>query len=238
MTGTAHITLRALPLLLAALAAAGCASGSGTLAPRPFKLGYLAKSDVDMVADVHLRSSFNLLRQLAIKLYRRNPAEWRRSGAPTLRARVDALFTDPLSWAHLGLGGRRGTDAVLLTFDPAFGGDRVAAYVAGLSSMIYAAYGNRPEFFLLDELEPQKLYNSARNVEIAAWKLRTARRPDGTPWLLSTSLDEDDPNLSFERLFGKLIATQDLIARVVSEQSNRAIKGVVQQMAQAVFLPI
>ena len=231
-------TIHRLPLLLLLLAVGGCAGSAGPFSTGPFQLGYLAKTDVDMVTDLHLRTSFDLLRRLAIKLYRRNPREWRRTGAASLEARVDALFTNPLNWDHLGLGDRRGSDAVLLAFAADYRGDRVAAFVAGLSSMIYAAYGSRPESFMLDELDPQKLYNCARNLEIAAWKLRTARAPDGEPWLLSNALDEAEPNLSFERLFGKLIVTQDLMARIVAEQSNRTIKAVMQQMAQAVFLPI
>jgi len=223
--------------LLAALLTVGCAGDAGVRS-RPFSLGYLAKSDVDIVSDLHLRASFDLLRRLAVKLYRRNPAEWRRSGAGSLKARVDALFPDPPHWNHPELGGRRGSEALLLAFEPGYRGDRVLAFVAGLSAMTYMAYGSRTESYLLDQLDPQKLYNLARNLEIAAWKLRTGVDGEGRPWLLSTALDPEAPNLSFERLFGQLISLQDMMARIVAEKTNRTIRTVVQQMATAVFLPI
>ena len=40
--------------------------------------------------------------------------------------------------------------------------------------MIFLACGGKTEFYITDSLDAQKLYNSARNVEIAAWKLANA----------------------------------------------------------------
>ncbi len=45
-------------------------------------------------------------------------------------------------------------------------------------------------------------------------------------------------NLSFERLFGKLIAIQDDTAQLNANATNRAIKNVIQGVAKFVFLPI
>jgi hypothetical protein len=44
--------------------------------------------------------------------------------------------------------------------------------------------------------------------------------------------------LSFEREFGKLIAQQDTLARIIAEKSNRTIVRAVQSVASVVFLPI
>jgi len=90
----------------------------------------------------------------------------------------------------------------------------------------------------MDSLDPQKLYNSARNIELAAWLLRTRTGASGEPLLLSHSLDGEPVNLSFERLFGKLIALQDTLAKVIAERSSRTIRTGVQGMASTVFLPI
>ena len=101
-----------------------------------------------------------------------------------------------------------------------------------------AAYDNRHEFFVTDQLDPQKLYNSARNVEIAAWKLANDRDPAGQLYLLSNSMDEAVANISYERLVGKIIGRQDMMAELIADRSSRTIRHVVQNMASAVFLPI
>jgi hypothetical protein len=44
-------------------------------------------------------------------------------------------------------------------------------------------------------------------------------------------------NLSFERLFGKLISLQDTMALIVSERKDRVIKNVIQFVGMA-FLPV
>src|SRR5690606_35671451 len=75
---------------------------------------------------------------------------------------------------------RDGLAAVRLSLAPGYQGDRVFAFVAGLDSMIMHAYGQKTEFFLFDSVDPQNLYNSARNLEIAAWKLRHDRTRRGS----------------------------------------------------------
>jgi hypothetical protein len=104
--------------------------------------------------------------------------------------------------------------------------------------MIMASYNDKAEFYVLDELDPQKLYNSARNVEIAVWKLSGMRNGRGELFLLSNENDANHRNLSFEREFGKLIAQQDTLARIIAEKSNRTIVRAIQSVASAVFLPI
>ena len=97
---------------------------------------------------------------------------------------------------------------------------------------------NLAGFYLTDTLDPQKLYNSARNIEIAAWKLANAHNPRGEPLLLSNDTAGDVRNLSFEREFGKMIAYQDVMAQIAAQRTNRMIRRVVQSLATAVFLPI
>jgi hypothetical protein len=72
--------------------------------------------------------------------------------------------------------------------------------------MIFLSYNGKTEFYLTDNLNAQKLYNSARNIEIAAWKLADARDARGEPLLVSNKASGDVVNLSFEREFGKMIA--------------------------------
>mgnify|MGYP001023527131 CR=1 FL=1 len=99
------------------------------------------------------------------------------------------------------------------------------------------AFGDREDFYLLDDLEPQHLYNAARNVEIAVWKLADARDAHGGLLLLSNELG-DSPNLSFEREFGRIIGLLDALSDVIEEETERTVTRVVQNLATAAFLPV
>ena len=205
-----------------------------------FDAKQVAKSDIDRFADTYRRELFGNVRVLAEKLYRRNPKEWKKGGHPSLEVALDKLLDPRTGWRSSDTTGKQGTDAILLALDAKFGGDRVAAFVNGLGGMLNAAFENKTEFFMLDELEAQKFYNSARNVEIAAWKLANARDAAGNLLLVSNEINPPPvaSNLSFEREFGKMIGHLDLITISLADRSNRTISRVVQSLASAVFLPV
>jgi len=220
-----------------ALPLAGCLSSPGQL----------AKTDIDRIADLHRREAFASLKRLAEKLYRRNPREWRKGGHAGFESAV-AQLSDPgrasLSPEPGVAGGRRSTTLILAGLREDYPHDRVAAFVGGLSNMLYDAFDGKAEFFVLDDLDAQKLYNAARNVEIAAWKLANARRtqleadiPAGAPILLSNEMSPVQ-NLSFEREFGRLIGSLDILSQVAADKANRTVVKVVHNLATAVFLPI
>ncbi len=94
--------------------------------------------------------------------------------------------------------------------------------------MIARAYDDKTQFYLTDSLDAQRLYNAARNVEIAAWKLANSRSPNGELMLLSNEMSGAAANLSFEREIGKLVAYQDTLALVMAQRTNRTIRRVTQ----------
>jgi hypothetical protein len=147
-------------------------------------------------------------------------------------------FDPRLEFRFAELGQARGADAIVIALKPEYPGDRVFAFGVGLASMIYLAYNGKTEFYINDSLDPQKLYNSARNIEIAAWKLANARDARGELLLLSNEMADDVRNLSFERELGKMIAYQDVMAEIAAQRANRTIRRIVQSLATAVFLPI
>jgi len=198
------------------------------------EIGYLAKSDIDTVTDIHLRQVDGYLKELTYKLYRRNPRHCT-GGTANIERCVKRLF----SQAKTGqLSSKEAINTLKRSLEKSFTGDRVHSFIHGLRSMIHSAYGNKTEFFIFDEVDPQKLYNSARNIEIAVWRLSNYRDTRGRLFLITNSLSTNLPNLSFERLFGKLVATQDTIAKITAGSSRRRIKNVIQRLATAVFLPI
>ncbi len=95
----------------------------------------------------------------------------------------------------------------------------------------------KKEFYLTDSVHPQSLYNVARNVEIAAWKLSSSRKPNGELYLLSNELNAQERNLTFEREFGKIIGRTDLFAFMLAEKSQRLISRITQSIATMAFLP-
>lgn len=218
------------------LAACAAPSASGPKGSGGFDPAQLAKTDLDRVADIHRREVFASLRVLAEKLYRRNPREWRKS-AGSLEAALARIFEPRYGWRLPELEGRWGTEAVLLGLREDYAGDRVAAFIGGLGGMMNAAFEDKTEFFVIDDLDAQKLYNSARNLETAAWKLGQARGADGRPLLLSNEM-APDYNLSFEREFGRMIGNLDMLAALVADRSHRTIAKAIQSVAGFVFLPV
>jgi hypothetical protein len=169
---------------------------------------------------------------------KRNPRELAKAPGQTVESRIETLLGD-MTEASAELYGKRGTDAMELTFHPDYKGDRVFALMYGLVGMIKAAYNFEDEFFITTaSLDQQKLYNSARNIEIVAWRLIHRQLPGGEPFLLTYGVYKGIPNLSFERIFSKLIAHQDMMARIIADKNNRRINFVVQGMASAVLFPL
>jgi hypothetical protein len=230
-------------LLIAAvlMLVAGCNSApqrEGDVTARPFRVQDVAKSDVDMVAEVQLRLTMGHLQELMTKLYLRNPREWKKGGNPSVGRAVARVFSRGRPESFPDLQGKRSVASIQLAFADDYRGDRVLALVEGMRGMLLDSYNGKQEFYLVDELDPQKLYNAARNIEITVWRLSNRRDPSGRLVLVSNATRGPVNNLSYERLFGKMIALQDSMAQIVAEATNRRIKSIIQSVASAVFLPI
>ena len=202
-------------------------------------LSQFAKSDFDRMADVEFSESTLGFKTLMLKLYRRNPKELAKSTTDTPEKMADWVFNgdDQHHWQFKELDNKQGTEAIFLAFNNDYQGDRVLAYIVGLQTMMLKAHGGKKEFYLTDSIHPQSLYNAARNVEIAAWKISTSRNQKGELFLLTNEINSQERNLSFEREFGKIIGRADLFAFMLAEKSQRLISRISQNLATAVFLP-
>lgn len=216
-------------MLLIIFLATGCSTYEG-IKSKSFSLSSIAKSDIDMVEETHLESTLSHLKELADKLYKRNPAQLQKGLYSSREAAIKHIFDDQAP----NQSSSASIKDIKRAFDEDFQGDRIALYISGLRGMTLSAYGNKREFFLFDDLDAQKLYNCARNFEVAAWLLRSRIERKGIPYLLNNEMGTVH-NLSFERLFGKMIAEQDMIAQIIANKTHRRIKNVIQTM---VFLPI
>ena len=240
MTESSGLALR-LVVPLVVLMLAGCASpapaprGEAQLAPlAPMEL---AQSDVNRMATLGMRDNLDSLLRIADKLYKRNPAEWRKTSAISRDAALKQLrsaIESPTSWPELQ--GKRETAALSLALSPDFSGDRVAAFVYASADMLVTAHGGKTQVYLTDGLDAQYIYNAARNIEIAVWLLASRRNAAGQPLLLANDISGQDRNLSFEREFGKIIGRLDLLAEVLTEKYRRAVISYVQNLMGATFL--
>ena len=198
---------------------------------------YLAKSDVDRIADTDRAEVVEGLLLIADKLYKRNPKEWKKGGAVSREAAVERLRQrNSRSWPEFG--GLRERQAAALAFSNTYDGDRVAALVYGLLTMVDAAFEHKEEFYILDSLNETKLYNAARNMEIAVWKLSTDRDAAGDLFLLSNELDPANRNVSFEREFGRITGLLDFMAKIVADRNGRTVSRAAQSVTTMIFLPV
>jgi len=209
------------------------------LTEESFDVGSLIKTDIGEVIEVHVKESRNHLREMMVKLYKCNPRELIKSQyAPTIEENVVRLFDLDHDWQFSEFEGKYGSEVIFLTFNSDYQGDRVFSLMAGIFYMMMEVYNNKRSFYLFQAPDAQNLYNLAHNIEIAVWKLGNNRDESGELFLYSNSLANEESNLSYERLFGKLISLQDTMAIIISERTNRTITKVIQQMVTAVFLPI
>ena len=202
-----------------------------------FSSGELLQSEANRITQNAMTANHRSLMLLADKLYRRNPAEWRKSAATreTALAQLELALLSAQLWAPLA--GQRDVAAL----SPDFAGDRVAAFIVACADTIVTAHGGKREFYYLDGVDPQHIYNAARNMETALWVLNTRRGANGQPLLLANEIGPDTRNLRFEREFGKIIGRLDLLATYTTERYRRAAISYAQGVVAApilAFLPV
>ncbi|MBP6018215.1 MAG: hypothetical protein KA735_01875 [Burkholderiaceae bacterium] len=231
-------------MLAITIALAGCTSvpsTDGATAPHneSMSLDQMAQTDFNRTVTIAMRDNLESLSRLQEKLYKRNPLEWRKTGASDLNAAVQqgrlAITEGRLPEELHGL---RDVEILSVAMDPAYRGDRVGAFVFGLADMVIQAHGGKTRFYVSDFLDAQHVHNAARNVEVAAWLLSNRRNPDGTPLLLANEISQDSANLSFEREFGQLVGRLDLVANLLDENLRRVGINYVQGLLFFNFLPV
>jgi hypothetical protein len=230
--------------LICILSFSACANSPVSKYPIPNRsdktsINQLAKADFDRMADMELESNTQSLRTLMIKLYKRNPHELAKSKRDSAEKMAAFIFDESTKhqWQFKQLQNKQDIEAIFLAFDNHYQDDRVLAFIVGLHTMLAKAHNNKTAFYLTDTLDPQKIYNVARNIEIAAWKLSNSRDINGNLFLLTNEMSETERNLSFEREFGKMIGRTDFYAIALAEKSQRLISRIAQSLASAVFLP-
>jgi len=212
-----------------------------TVAADPNQAGIsrLAKSDINEVVEHHQRAVIADLKTMMIKLYKRNPSGRHDEETRSIEDSVDHFFSQRHNSGYEQWQDMTANDIVRLALDERYQeSDRVLPFIFGLRKMLMASYDDHMEFYYLSSIDGQKLYNSARNIEISAWMLAERRDQNGDLFLLSDSVQHEQRNLSYQRLIGEMIATQDNLAVIIAQKSGRLLKTVIVKAASMVFLPI
>ena len=201
----------------------------------PPQVKNLVKSDTAFFVEAVRSELDQSLDLLLVKLYRRNPVQL--SANTSIEVRVEQLKAARLNLQEFG--SPKPDQLVRIAFHPHFKGDRVYAFVAGLQSMVNHAFDHRREFFLLDDLPTaQFIYNSARNIEIAAYLLRTKRTMDGEPYLYADGIEDQILNASYSQLMGEMIGLQDALSTALANKDQRTLNAVARGAASIIFLPV
>ncbi|KAF1050767.1 MAG: hypothetical protein GAK43_02689 [Stenotrophomonas maltophilia] len=201
--------------------------------------GEFLQTATDRMATLAMRDNLDALYRLMNKLYKRNPAEWKKTGLPTqddAERAVRAAIAGNRSFG--ALGARRDIAALSYALDPAYPSDRIGAFTYAMANMLITAHGGHTEFYVYTPLNAQYVYNAARNVEIATWMLANRKNTKGEPLLLSNALTDTTSNLSYARGYAKIVARLDLLSEVLGERNRRIGVSYAQSLLFLQFLPV
>ena len=193
----------------------------------------IGKSDIDLVSDIHIQMIRSHVEQLTLRLYEMNPDELGKFPSISIENRMAQILNHSTNISYKETNYKDSIAAIELAFDYNYRGDRVFALLLGISSMLKFSYNNLDELFLFNTLDPQKLYDSARNLEKIALKLRTQTYRGKTLIKLGAT---HGPR-SFEDAMSRLISIQDMMAEIIVAKTQRIINKTVYS-ATTLFIPI
>ncbi|MEL0102614.1 MAG: hypothetical protein VW837_03930 [Gammaproteobacteria bacterium] len=199
----------------------------------------IAKTDVDIITEIHVSNANNYIEDLIIKLYKINPKYISKNKEfDTVSSVIIDIFKE-VDKSKLDRTGQENINLILKGFSKDFNGDRIYLICKGLYGMINASYNYKRKFYLTDpKLDAQKIMNTAINIETLVWRLSNEK--ENNILLIKTNSIDDNKNinLSFERLFGKLINNQENMAKIISSQQGRIIQKAAKGIVSSIFLPI
>jgi len=198
----------------------------------------IAKSDIDIVTEIHISNAKSDIEDLIIKLYKLNPVYIKKNEKFNNVSDVIIDIFKVIDIKKIDATGQENIDLILKGFAEDFSGDRIYFITKGLYGMIYASYNYKEKFYLTDQkLSSQKLMNTSINLKTLVWRLSNTKK-NNTLLIKTNNTDGLNMNLSFERLFGKLINNQENMSKIVSSQEGRGIQKVATNIVSTIFLPI
>lgn len=200
--------------------------------------GELLQTDANRVTTIAMRNNLHSLYNLLEKLYKRNPREWRKTSTSLENARKLVFDIIENDQSFPCLNSKKSIDALYISMNPDFAGDRAGAFIYGLATMIIIAHGDHTKFYISDVVDAQYVYNAARNVEIAQWVLMQRKDINNKPLLFSNEISSTGYNLTFAIELAKISARLDLVSEMLDERFRRVGTNYVHNLLFLTFLPV
>ena len=198
----------------------------------------ITKTDIDIVSEIHAINAKECVEELIVKLYKLNPIYIKKNEKFNKVSEVIIDIFKETDMSKIDKSGQTNIDYILKGFEKHFEGDRIYFISKGLFGMIDASYNYKNKFYLTDtKLNSVKLMNTAKNTETLVWRLSNTKK-DGELLIKTNNIEGEKNNLSFERLFGKLINNQENMSRIISSQQGRIVQKAAKRIVSTIFLPI
>ena len=198
----------------------------------------IAKTDIDIITELHVLNANEYVEELVIKLYKLNPIYINKNKKFDKVSDVIIDIFKEVDINKIDKTGKTNIDYILKGFDKNFSGDRIYFICKGLYGMINASYNYKKKFYLTDKkLNAQKLMNTTINIETLVWRLSNTKM-NGALIIKTNNIENGKTNLSFERLFGKLINNQENMSRIITSQQGRSVQKAAKRIVTSIFLPI
>ena len=199
----------------------------------------IAKSDIDIVTEIHVNNAKEYIEELIIKLYKINPIYLQKNEKFNDVSQVIISIFKDIDKTKIDKTGKANIDFILKGFNSEFNGDRIYYISKGLFGMINASYNYKKKFYITDpHLNAQKLMNTSINIETLVWRLSNTKDENNVILIKTNNITDNKMNLSFERLFGKLINNQENMAMIIASQEGRMIQKAAKGIVSSIFLPI
>jgi len=199
----------------------------------------IAKTDIDIVTEIHAKNAKEYIEELVIKLYKINPVYIQNNKEFNNVSEVIIDIFKDVNKNKIDKTGKENIDFILKGFSDEFNGDRIYYIAKGLFGMINASYNYKKKFYITDKnLNSQKLMNTSINIETLVWRLSNTKGKNNVILIKTNNIANNNINLSFERLFGKLINNQENMAMIISSQEGRMIQKAATEIVSLIFLPI
>lgn len=189
----------------------------------------IGKSEIDMVADLHLKKINTFINSLTVSLYKNNPEELNKGHTKDMEARLYQIINHSLDVSYIEINYLKGVDAIKLVLDKNYQGDRVFALMVGISGMLERSYNGHKELFITDTLDPQKLYSSAVNLQRIQYILN-----DQNSFL---NLGDDREKHNFNNMIIRLATIQDMMAEIFANRNHSHINKILHGTT-AMLIPI
>ena len=199
----------------------------------------IAKTDIDIVTEIHARNAKEYIEELVIKLYKINPVYIQNNKEFNNVSEVIIDIFKDVNKNKIDKTGKENIDFILKGFSDEFDGDRIYYITKGLFGMINASYNYKKKFYITAKiLNSQKLMNTSTNIKTLVWRLSNTKGKNNVILIKTNNIANNNINLSFERLFGKLINNQENMAMIISSQEGRIIHEAAKGIVSSIFLPI